>query len=80
MSSGTLNSIPKKEHKTQVNIPSQVWQCIGRILIANKATLIQDAVEVKWAIVKFINQWQPTFTCLKSGIETVQKGEKCVGS
>ena len=54
MSSGTLNSIPKKEHKTQVNIPSQVWQCIGRILIANKATLIQDAVEVKWAIVKFM--------------------------
>ena len=49
-------------------------------MTANKATLIQDAVEVKWAIVKFVNQWQLTLNCLKSGTETVQKGVKCVGS
>ena len=79
MSSGTLNSIPKME-QTQVNILSQVWRCVGRILTASKASLIQDAVEVKWAIVKFVNQWQLTLTCLKSGTETVQKGVKCVGS
>ena len=83
VSCGAPNSILKKELETQVNIVSQVWQCMERILIVNNAELIQDAVEVKIngrlqnLLIRNI-QRQLTFTCSMPAIETLQKGVKYV--